>query len=1127
MPDSIPFLDRLAQTNMGFSSFVTNFPPNVQLTAKFGLITDTDDPLDLGRARVTFDNENYEFETSEWVYCLNHPGGKLSTDFIGQKCVIIYESGDPNNAIILGLIPTNNRTPLGNPLKLPVLKSEASSEFGQIPECNEANSGSILVFNEYSGTNPRICRRGETGEYAWQNLNTPQVYRSNLVEVESPAQKVSDPIGQYIPGEIFVRKTCEVDQFVPFISDYNKDGVPRYRQLVSAPVYTRSTLADCNNENLGSLALIKDAENTYPAICGIKEGKFRWLDISPGRTVVKFSEPFADNGNVDDFVLNKTQGCLKPVELEDTERDKVQRKTDAEISLVPDIDDQNNLTRYIQTEAFQNIIRDLTEVRDTDQGAKDRAQLLRNQLYTVAWQITDNNITLIEDVLKRRIDDHVDTLLPALQEMADTIENLAGIVRSLANTSGISNDPGRGLAARNAVAPIEPRVRVPLFTRVRPGLASSESAVREIETGTLDTVLQPGATLNRYDTRNSENKITTNDLELDRAIEIEDAEGAQIGSIPYNALKEANENGNKSISTFLNSLSKAPEALSKIRNVAFRSFTDILPEEVANQIEQLVSFSDIEDVLKEAVLSFTAPDLLAPLSGFLSYNNTTKKLEPGERLNEIRALAGADAADLNDLANDINESFEEFNILQRAEDVLNDLERAGISQNTLDRVRDVQLAVDADNAQADGARLNNFLVYFANHPENRSIVTGSTEDLEKALELLTPEGKVLVTSERERNILSYFIGVNIPYPSALIPSRPTTSRGNQRRSFNQETAIAKREYSLEFIIEETLDFIDDPSSRLSLEEENKFVARSVLNTLADHVTENRLTVNNKVLEQLAKGRNINVSDSFFLRISTELTPEERAVLENQLSTILAGRSFKGVFEFSSTFGRVLGIPTTVQRSVDLVDNFVDESGNLVINNRNILEAIDTIGLELPPIIIQILRLSPGQRANVINGLRTAITGLEQGSIKPVITFISDNITLLGLPNSARPVLNLLDTLIQEDNTIDLSFQNVALFFDVAGIDIPYGQEVLGILDQNTDALGSLLVDLFFDPSNNSGNYIQLIDLFLRSDSDAIPWIETTTREILSQDIAGFNVKEVLRSFRKRLRNRKKNFILSS
>ena len=428
MQRKINFLQDLALTNKNFSSFITNLPSNAQLVAKFAIVTNVEDPLELGRVKVTYDNENYNYESSNWVYCLSHPGGRLSSDFIGEKCVMIFESGDPNNALIIGFIPTPGKPAIGMPLKIPVLNQETDSPNVQIPECNESNQGSVIALTEYSGINPRICRRNDQGEYSWQNLNSPQVVQTNTIDAETPSQKIGDPLGVYTPGEIFIRKTCSVDEFVPYISDYNNEGVPRYRPLVSAPVFTRATLADCNAENLGSFGMIKDGNNAFPCICSLKEGKYRWIDISSSRNAIKFEEPFATNGNVSEYVRGKTQNCEKTTDLEDPERDKVQRSTDSPLSPVPDVPSQYNLSAYIKTEPFRNILSDLTNSRNADQGAKDRVTTLRTQLYNNAWQIADNNITTIEDILKTRTDDHLEQIIPAMKDMGDIVDSLADAV---------------------------------------------------------------------------------------------------------------------------------------------------------------------------------------------------------------------------------------------------------------------------------------------------------------------------------------------------------------------------------------------------------------------------------------------------------------------------------------------------------------------------------------------------------------------------------------------------------------------------------------------------------------------------------------------------------------------------
>ena len=149
------WISDLAQTKISWDSFLTNIPPDAALTAKFATVSNVSDPLSLGilasllagLAKLTYESENNSFETSNWCYVAGHPGGNLSTDFIGQKCIVCFESGDQNNAVVLGFIPVAGKRAIGNPVKIPIIPLENNSPNGKIPKCNESNLGSLAGTN--------------------------------------------------------------------------------------------------------------------------------------------------------------------------------------------------------------------------------------------------------------------------------------------------------------------------------------------------------------------------------------------------------------------------------------------------------------------------------------------------------------------------------------------------------------------------------------------------------------------------------------------------------------------------------------------------------------------------------------------------------------------------------------------------------------------------------------------------------------------------------------------------------------------------------------------------------------------------------------------------------------------
>ena len=615
---NMEWIGEIVKNNISFSSFITNMPPDAALTAKFATISNVTDPLLLGRVKLTFESENNAFETSEWCYVVGHPGGNLSTDYIGQKCLVVFESGDQNKAIVLGFIPVAGKRAIGSPVKLPILGIENNSPTGKIPECNESNLGSIIMLEEQSGTNQRICRRDDSGSYAWMGSNSPQVIQTNTVEAKSPEQKIGDPIGNYVPGDIFVRKTCERDQFVPYISDYSAEGQPRYKPLVSAPVYSRATVPDCNSDFIGSMGLFDDGTDTFMGICGRKNGLFKWL-TTDSREPIRFAEPFASTAESVEFITSKTNKCTNPSQIKDTGdgenpgKDTTGRQLSATLSEVPEIGNKLNLTEYINTDGFKNILSDQMEARNSDKGARDRASLLATQINQAAFRVTDNNITAIEKYLIANYSLQQDVLIPILSE----------ILRELNRTAEIGLNVGGALPSRSAQKATAPRVTLlstELTTKVNtflvPELNKYQTNFNNIVKELIVEALEPGeagANIQISGIGNPDDigidppevpqELNTEQYKLDEEIEKEEPEGTQIGPKPFNALKSALSFNNLDIGEYIDSLGDSTQALNKITQSVTNVFKSNIPEEVSTLLDKVrqTNITSLDGVLQEVL----------------------------------------------------------------------------------------------------------------------------------------------------------------------------------------------------------------------------------------------------------------------------------------------------------------------------------------------------------------------------------------------------------------------------------------------------------------------------------------------------------------------------------------------
>lgn len=626
----VQWLKDLAQTQKGFASFLTNLPPDPQLTARFAIITNVDDPLSLGRVKLSFQNEGNNFELSEWVYVPSHPGGKLSTQFIGEKCICVFESGDPNKPIVVGFVPTPGRRAIGNPVKLPVISQENQHQPGKIPECNENNLGAEILIEEPSGTNKKICRRDDRGEYAWMASTTPQVIKTTIASPQSPEQKIGDPLGAYAPGEIFTRKTCDRDQFVSFISDYSAEGNPRFRPLVSATIYNRATTPDCNQDFLGVLAMIQtDPGNTIPCICGLKNGKYIWM-TPEGREAVKFVEPFQTEEEAIAYIIDTTQNCKRQKELI-KDKDKTQKETVVEVSPVPPIRSQKNLTSYLKEPAFQNQLKEQTDVRKADKGSKDRVSTMQTQMMFNAFQIADNNITQIEKYIDAKVKLELDKQIKVFNRLKGLL-NLISDALFIIATALPRDSSGRGRASMRVLGSLlSPRIRPGVRNQLTNDINAYQEALSKNLRENLNQPLQPGYNFNRFDFKEINNLLETDDFNLDKTIELDDAEGTLVSTPPFNALHESAKNNLASLSRYITTLRNFPDQLQKINSNLQGVVLNSLSSSTQDIIGEIIKYKDID--VSAIALSLIPEDFNQKFSQFVDFDaNGIPKIAPPDSL---------------------------------------------------------------------------------------------------------------------------------------------------------------------------------------------------------------------------------------------------------------------------------------------------------------------------------------------------------------------------------------------------------------------------------------------------------------------------------------------------------------
>lgn len=267
-------------------------------------IDSVDDPENLSRVRVLFD-ENSTSAKSDWLPVLNSGSGRISTQYLGSKCLIGAVSGNADDAVVLGLYNDLNSEYLLNsaPVVIPKLdKADLANSEDPGAQCNKENEGRVYLFSDNMSQDLKICVRRNNRQtdpdgdvWEWKNLtrglvvekstDPKQLEQSNVKGDPKPLKKCSEEL----EGEMITfsedrdfRQTLLVCR-----KDENKEWA--WAPVSAIPTYFKTTLPKCTEKVHGQQALIDDGNNSELGICIRFDGEMKWVKYGT-RTVVKFAD---------------------------------------------------------------------------------------------------------------------------------------------------------------------------------------------------------------------------------------------------------------------------------------------------------------------------------------------------------------------------------------------------------------------------------------------------------------------------------------------------------------------------------------------------------------------------------------------------------------------------------------------------------------------------------------------------------------------------------------------------------------------------------------------------------------------------------------------------------------------
>ena len=267
-------------------------------------IDSVDDPEELSRVRVLFD-ENSTDAKSDWLPVLNSGKGKISSQFLGSKCLVGTVSGNADDTVVIGLYNDVNSefNITSAPIVIPKLdRADIANSEDPGAQCTKKNEGRVYLFSDNMSQDLKICVRRNNRQtdpdadvWEWKNLtrglviekstDPEQVTQSNVKGDPKPLKKCSEEL----EGELITfsedrdfRQTLLVCR-----KDENKEWA--WVPPSAVPTYFRTQFPKCTEKIHGQLAVIDDGNNSELSICVRFDGKMKWIKYGT-RTVVKFAD---------------------------------------------------------------------------------------------------------------------------------------------------------------------------------------------------------------------------------------------------------------------------------------------------------------------------------------------------------------------------------------------------------------------------------------------------------------------------------------------------------------------------------------------------------------------------------------------------------------------------------------------------------------------------------------------------------------------------------------------------------------------------------------------------------------------------------------------------------------------
>ena len=257
-----------------------------------GRIADVNDPLKLGRVKVTTDDQI----TSSWIPVSGSNSGTLSARYIGAQVLIGKRRGRSDDMYVVGVVRSDPGVGInGNPLQLPVIDESMAVWNGSTDpgmSCNEGNQGRVYILSNEMNQDVVVCLRrtskqvGSKPAWAWKSITNglwvekgvnPGNETTLAIEQGQKRNPGIPECSEALAGEEHEFSEDRGFRTIRMVCQRDENKSWSWRPSSAVPTYFRTTMPNCTEKLHGMESLLDDGNNSELLICQRYQGSMKWV----------------------------------------------------------------------------------------------------------------------------------------------------------------------------------------------------------------------------------------------------------------------------------------------------------------------------------------------------------------------------------------------------------------------------------------------------------------------------------------------------------------------------------------------------------------------------------------------------------------------------------------------------------------------------------------------------------------------------------------------------------------------------------------------------------------------------------------------------------------------------------